>query len=183
MSLEVVGLERPSWKPLPQEGCINVEVKPLLKKNHLALAMLRFGKQATIHEHPADFEIEVICLEGAGYTSVNEEQAAIKAGERVCWPTGQPHCLWTTDSEMTTLMVEHLQPTKPEWEQPNSSMITAHKYNSAEQTLDVKFNRKSTYRYFGVPQALIEKFRAADSKGRFLQQEIINNFVYEKLDQ
>ena len=48
-----------------------MDYKPLLKRDHLALVMLRFDKQATIHEHPADIEIDVICLGGAGFTSVD----------------------------------------------------------------------------------------------------------------
>lgn len=108
MTLEVLPVKRPSWTPLPFEGCINVSAKSLLSLPHLSIAMLRFAKEGTIHEHPADMDVDVICLEGAGFTSVGGEQSAIKAGERVRWPAGQPHRLWTTDSEMITLMVEHL---------------------------------------------------------------------------
>ena len=179
----VLSPKRPSWTPLPYEGCINVYAKSLLSLEHLGIAMLRFEKEATIHEHPADMEIDVICLEGAGFTSVSGKQAPLKAGERVRWPAGQPHRLWTTDSEMITLMVEHPKSTEPEWEYADSSMITVHKYDPAKQELDVVFNRKSTYRYFDVPLELIEKFRTADSKGRFLQQEIIDKFEYKKLEQ
>ena len=70
--------------------------------------MLRFRKNATIHEHPADIEIDVICLEGEGFTSVSGERAPFHAGQRVRWPAGQPHRLWTEETEMITLMVEHL---------------------------------------------------------------------------
>jgi hypothetical protein len=40
-------------------------------------------------------------------TSVGDEQAPIHAGERVHWPAEVPHRLWTGDSEMVTLMIEH----------------------------------------------------------------------------
>lgn len=107
MTLEVKPVKRPQWTPLPYDGCVNVYAKSLLTLDHLAIAMLRFEQNGTIHEHPADIDIDVICLEGAGFTSVGDEQAAIKAGERVHWPAGQPHRLWTTVNEMITLMVEH----------------------------------------------------------------------------
>ncbi|WP_420642615.1 hypothetical protein [Candidatus Leptofilum sp.] len=112
MTLEVLPVKRPSWTPLTHDGCINVDVKSLLKLEHLALAMLRFDKNATIHEHPADFDVDVICLGGSGFTSVGKEQSPIYEGERVRWPAGKPHRLWTTDDEMLTLMVEHIQSTK-----------------------------------------------------------------------
>ena len=107
MGLEVLPVKRPSWTPLPFEGCVHVLAKSLLSLPHLSIAMLRFEPQGTVHEHPADIDIDVICLEGSGFTSIGSEQAAIKAGERVRWPAGQPHRLWTTNSEMITLMVEH----------------------------------------------------------------------------
>jgi quercetin dioxygenase-like cupin family protein len=68
--------------------------------------MLRFGPDATIDEHADDEHVhEVICLEGSGYASVGREKAPIRAGERVTWPPGLMHCLWTAGEEMTTLMV------------------------------------------------------------------------------
>ena len=107
MSLEVQSWNRPEWTPLPYDGCINVEAKGL---GHLvwgSMAMLRFAPFGTIHEHPAPFPVDVFCLEGAGMTSVSGEKASICAGQRVHWPAGEPHRLWTEDSEMVTLMVEH----------------------------------------------------------------------------
>lgn len=107
MTVEITPLKQPVWTPLPYEGCCNAAYKSLLQGEQVALAMLRFNHNATIHEHPADFDIDVICLEGSGFTSVGGEQAAIHAGQRVHWPAGQPHRLWTTNNEMITLMVEH----------------------------------------------------------------------------
>jgi quercetin dioxygenase-like cupin family protein len=110
MSLAVNPIPRPTWTPLPFEGCYGVEGKVLLRLEHLHIAMLRFGPQATIHEHPADIDVDVICLEGQGMTSVSGQQSALHAGEQVRWPAGLPHRLWTENSEMITLMVEHSHP-------------------------------------------------------------------------
>ncbi len=79
----------------------------------LSLALLRFAVGGTIHEHPADIDIDVICLEGHGMTSVGGIAAELHASEQVRWPAGLAHRLWTEDSGMLTLMVEY-RPTLPE---------------------------------------------------------------------
>jgi quercetin dioxygenase-like cupin family protein len=95
---------------LPFEGCLNVESRALLRTERVALALLRFGPGGAIHEHPAEIEIDVVCLEGAGFTSVDGEAAPIAAGQKVRWPAGRPHRLWTEAETMLTLMVEHANP-------------------------------------------------------------------------
>lgn len=107
MPIQIQPIHHDGWTPLPYEGCRNVSVKMLMKLNHLGLSMLRFEADGTIHEHPAQIEIDVICLEGEGMVSVGNEQSPLKAGERVRWPMGIPHRLWTNTSEMVTLMVEY----------------------------------------------------------------------------
>jgi quercetin dioxygenase-like cupin family protein len=88
-------------------GCRNVEGQGLLSHDALSLALLRFGPEATIHEHAApNLEIDVLCLEGQGFTSVGDETTPLHAGERVRWPAGERHCLWTAEHPMLTLMVE-----------------------------------------------------------------------------
>jgi quercetin dioxygenase-like cupin family protein len=100
-------IPRPDWELLPFEGCVGVDGKVLLISEDLVVAMLRFARDATIHEHAADFPIDAICLEGSGFVSVGRETAPLPAGHRVRWPPGEPHRLWTEDSTMLTLMVEH----------------------------------------------------------------------------
>jgi quercetin dioxygenase-like cupin family protein len=107
MTLDIQAIGSVDWTPLPFEGCRSVSVKMLLRLDHLGLTLLRFEPDGTIHEHAADMAIDVICLEGAGMVSVGAEQAALRAGQRLRWPPGVSHRLWTTDSTMLTLMVEH----------------------------------------------------------------------------
>lgn len=105
---EVRSVPRADWSPAPHEGCHNVEGKALLRHPQVAIAMLRFGKNGTIHEHPAPFDIDVVCLEGRGKTSLDGDEAAISEGQWVRWPANMSHRLWTEDGEMVTLMVEHV---------------------------------------------------------------------------
>jgi quercetin dioxygenase-like cupin family protein len=73
----------------------------------LFVAMLRFARGSAIQEHADERggTHEVICLEGSGFTSLGAEKAPIRAGERVTWPPGIAHGLWTEHDEMVTLMV------------------------------------------------------------------------------
>ena len=183
MTLKAKPINHPAWTPLSEEGSHGVEAKGLIKLDHLSLTMLRFDHNATIHEHPADHNSDVICLVGQGFTSVDGEVTAIIADERVHWPAGKPHRLWTKDSEMVTLMVEHVRPFsagKPTWEDVDSSMISAFKYDPEAQTLDVIFNRTGQYRYFDVPPDAVQGLREASSKGSYMRHAIIDMYYYEK---
>ena len=100
-------IPRPDWFRLPRPGCRGVDAKVLLNSSELVLALLRFGPNSTIDEHPAPHVIDVICLEGEGFFSVAGEPASLYADQRVQWPPNQPHRLWTESGSMLTLMVEH----------------------------------------------------------------------------
>ena len=82
----------------------------LVAQPSLTVAMLRFSPQATIDEHSADHVVEVVCMDGEGFTSVGGVAAPIRAGEAVTWPPRVKHCLWTKGMSMITLMVEHPEP-------------------------------------------------------------------------
>ena len=99
---------RPDWSPVPREGCVGVEGRVLLRNEQMLLANLRFAEHATIDKHSAPYGIDVVCLDGRGFVSVGEETAALRAGETVHWPAGVDHRLWTEQSTMETLMVEHV---------------------------------------------------------------------------
>jgi quercetin dioxygenase-like cupin family protein len=99
-------IPRSDWSPLPRPGCVNVEGKVLHRGAGLALAMLRFQPDGCIDEHSADFDIEVICLEGCGFISIESDVSEFKANQSLLWSRGNLHKLWTTTSAMTTLMVE-----------------------------------------------------------------------------
>lgn len=107
MDVRPEAVPRPEWSPLPHTGCVDVDGKVLLRTEILLIAMLRFATRATIHEHPAPWEIDVICLEGHGFVSIDGISAPLQSGERIRWPAGHPHRLWTDGDTMTTLMVEH----------------------------------------------------------------------------
>lgn len=102
---EIHPIPKASWEPLPQAGCVGVEHVVLMRQPQV-IVLLKFGANATINEDQAPLAVDVICMEGAGMTSVDGEEAPIRAGETVHWPANVKHRLWTGDSEMVTLMVE-----------------------------------------------------------------------------
>lgn len=72
------------------------------------------------------------------------------------------------------------KPSKPVWEDVDSSMISAFKYDEAEQTLEVAFNSTGSYRYFDVPPDVVKGLREASSKGSYMRWAIIDMYSYEK---
>ncbi len=101
---------RPEWTPVPRPGCRGVEVRVIQHEPEVLLAQLRFAADATIDEHAAEWDIDVACLEGRGFVSVAGEAYPLEAGQRIVWPAGVPHRLWTEGEPMTTLMLEYLPP-------------------------------------------------------------------------
>lgn len=93
---------------MPRPGCVNVEARLLLARQDLVVAMLRFGPEATIDEHSAAHEIDVICLEGYGFISVEDRVYAFTPGHTLTWPAEKVHRLWTAERAMITLVVERL---------------------------------------------------------------------------
>jgi len=115
VTVDIRPFPRPEWSPLPDEGCVDVMGKVLVREGDFFIALLRFGPEATIHEHPGENDTIVVCLEGAGFTSVADETAALEAGQHVRWPKGINHRLWTNGSTMVILVYERTEtrPTAP----------------------------------------------------------------------
>jgi quercetin dioxygenase-like cupin family protein len=107
MTVDIRPFPRPDWSPLPYEGVVGVDGKLLVREDDFFVAMLRFTENATVHEHPGLNDTIVVCIEGEGFTSVAGEVSPLRAGQQARWPKGVPHRLWTEDTTMTTLMVEH----------------------------------------------------------------------------
>jgi quercetin dioxygenase-like cupin family protein len=107
MAVVAEPMPRPEWAILPRPGCVGVDFRVLLQRSDLVLAQLRFAPHATIDEHSATFDVDVVCLDGAGMFSVDAKPRPLRAGETVRWPADRPHRLWTEGTGMVTLMVEH----------------------------------------------------------------------------
>jgi quercetin dioxygenase-like cupin family protein len=104
----VQAFAKPDWRLMPLEGFRGVEVQVLWSEEYLLLARLRFAEHATINPHAGPNDAYVSCLSGSGFTSVGDEAEPepFEEGQRVFWPKGVVHGLWTEDSTMTTLMCE-----------------------------------------------------------------------------
>jgi len=68
------------------------------------------------------------------------------------------------------------------WILCESSNLAAFRYNVAEKLLDVRFAKGPEYRYFNVPPAVFHGLRHAESKGKYLNAEVIKaGYTYERL--
>ena len=108
MTVDIRPFPRPSWDPLPNSTGIVGRV--VVHEDDFFVAHLRFSEHAAIEPHPGPRDTIVVCLEGDGYTSVGGDTAPLREGQQVRWPRGVVHELWTEDSTMTTLMIEHFEP-------------------------------------------------------------------------
>lgn len=60
------------------------------------------------------------------------------------------------------------------WEEVTSSMISAFRYDENKQILEVQFQNADTYRYLNVPAEVAEGLRQAESKGSYMQDNVID---------
>lgn len=63
----------------------------------------------------------------------------------------------------------------------NSSNISSIGYDVEMQTLEIEFNDGSVYQYDGVPQLEHAGLMNADSHGKYLNQNIKDNYSYRKI--
>lgn len=64
---------------------------------------------------------------------------------------------------------------------PNSSLIAADNYDSATQTLTVKFANGDTWSYSGVDPRTADAYETADSKGKYFLKTIKPNVAGTKV--
>jgi hypothetical protein len=64
----------------------------------------------------------------------------------------------------------------------NSTNIDSVGYNADTQTLTVKFKVSGqTYEYLNVPQTLYEGLMTAESKGKYINDNIRSQFTYRRV--
>lgn len=68
-----------------------------------------------------------------------------------------------------------------ELQQVESSMIQAVGYDQELKMLEVVFNTGKTYHYFEVPQEVYDALLAADSKGSYMQDAVIDCYSYRQI--
>ena len=62
-----------------------------------------------------------------------------------------------------------------------SSNVASVGYDQNTLTLEVEYHSGSVYQYFDVPEAVYQEFMAADSLGRYLNQNIKNSYRYAQI--
>jgi quercetin dioxygenase-like cupin family protein len=108
VSIDVRPFARPDWDLLPGDGVVGVTGRVLVREETFFVAQLRFTEHANIHPHAGERETIVACIEGEGFTSVGDDTRPLREGQQVRWPKGVVHGLWTENTTMSTLMIEHL---------------------------------------------------------------------------
>lgn len=63
-----------------------------------------------------------------------------------------------------------------------STVIRRFAYDPARRALDVEFVSGRRYRYRDVPEEVVERFRAAFSKGRFFNAHIRDIYAFDEAE-
>ena len=100
-------MPRSQWSPVPRQGTMGVTGRVLLNRAGIAVANLRFSPHATIDEHSAPIEVDVIS-HGRRRVRFGRQRIPRPSAQATVsiWPAGVNHRLWTEGSEMETLMIE-----------------------------------------------------------------------------
>lgn len=61
-----------------------------------------------------------------------------------------------------------------------STNITSIGYDPETNTLEVEFKDHHIYQYYSVPEELYKQLLTAHSKGRYLNENIVNHYKYRK---
>ena len=72
------------------------------------------------------------------------------------------------------------KPKEPSWEEVDSSMIDAFRYDEAAKMLEVRFHNTGVYRYFDVPAEVVNGLRQATSKESYMRSMIIDAYPTQK---
>ena len=97
---------RLNLEPIRRQGTIVVNGRVLLNRSGIVIASLKFAPGATIAEHSASIEIDVLCLDDQGFVSIDGKSSTFRANGFIVWPAGVNHRLGTENAAMETLLVE-----------------------------------------------------------------------------
>ena len=64
---------------------------------------------------------------------------------------------------------------------PESSNIARFRYDKKSEVLQIEFKKSSTYQYFDVPEAVVERMKSAGSKGQFFAQNVKGVYRYARV--
>jgi hypothetical protein len=66
-----------------------------------------------------------------------------------------------------------------------SSCVFDYEYESSPETalgtLDIRFRERGAYRYYQVPEDVIEDWESAGSLGQYFNEFIRNNYSYDRI--
>ena len=60
-------------------------------------------------------------------------------------------------------------------------MVASIGYDEASETLEVEFTSGSIYQYYDVPISIYQKFMQARSKGKFMDEYIMDEYPYSRV--
>ena len=66
-------------------------------------------------------------------------------------------------------------------EYPESTSIVWFEYDAGARTLDIAYESGGVYRYLAVSQTVCDQLRAAESKGRFVNEAVKQHYQFRRI--
>lgn len=86
-----------------QEG--QVVSKTLAQNDAVSVTLFAFAKGEEISSHKSGGDAMVVCLDGEGRITIDENSYTLKAGECIVMPAGHPHAVYAQEQFKMLLVV------------------------------------------------------------------------------
>ena len=163
-------LDESTLNAIPVDSCLDFELNPSLEKKEIDLSLTFQQWQKLIRDYDCPESIL-----NALKDKLFEHSLLLTLGDwkAIANSSQDPDVL-------ETLAQQSIEPDEKEegWIEVDSSCIEAIAFNRSQSCLYIQFHSQSVYQYRQVSSDIFEEFLNADSKGRFFNLHIKDQFPY-----
>lgn len=79
--------------------------KTLIQNENISMTLFAFGKNEEISSHESKGDAFVLCLDGVGEITIDEEKFTLIEGQTIVMPAGRPHAVYAKEQFKMLLVV------------------------------------------------------------------------------
>lgn len=79
--------------------------KTLVQNENLSITLFAFAKNEEISSHESKGDAFVLCLDGVGEITIDDEKFTLVEGQTIVMPAGHPHAVYAKDQFKMLLVV------------------------------------------------------------------------------